>query len=90
LLYWKVSGFLFLVFWVVLLINFQVATLFDDHPDLLDEFTRFLPDTAHNAPPVQNSFQRSSATPTLRQMHVDKVIFLCLPFPFSVSPFYSF
>ncbi|KAG7981890.1 hypothetical protein I3843_04G021300 [Carya illinoinensis] len=54
----------------------EVATLFDNHSDLLDEFTRFLPDSAHNAPHLQNSFlrinERSSSTPTVRQMHMDK------------------
>lgn len=64
--------------------NFQVATLFDDHVDLLDEFTRFLPEAAavsaaHNASYLRNSFQRfnerNSATPALRQMHVEKVVF---------------
>lgn len=63
-------------------INFQVAALFDEHPDLLDEFTRFLPDasaaaSAHHAQYGRNSFprfnERSSATPTFRPMHMDKV-----------------
>lgn len=77
------SGFCF--------INFQVASLFGGHPDLLDEFTRFLPDTAHNTPLLQNSFlrfnERSSAAPTLQHMHMDKVD-LWLPFPFYLL--YSF
>ncbi|CAA0828461.1 Paired amphipathic helix protein Sin3-like 2 [Striga hermonthica] len=51
----------------------EVAALFDDHPDLLDEFTRFLPDNspAASAPHDsrgRHSFQRydekSSALPT--------------------------
>ncbi|KAK9272549.1 hypothetical protein L1049_002922 [Liquidambar formosana] len=59
----------------------EVAALFDDHPDLLEEFTRFLPDTSatpstQHVPYGRNSFQRyderSSAMPTLRQMHTDK------------------
>ncbi|KAF5479524.1 hypothetical protein F2P56_000335 [Juglans regia] len=54
----------------------EVATLFGGHPDLLDEFTRFLPDTAHSTPLLQNSFlrfnERSSAAPTLQQMHMEK------------------
>lgn len=67
--------------------NFQVASLFDDQPDLLDEFTRFLPDTSattsthqgqygHNPYPRFN--ERTSATPTLRPMPIDKVITLNL------------
>ncbi|XP_021604424.1 paired amphipathic helix protein Sin3-like 4 isoform X3 [Manihot esculenta] len=57
----------------------EVATLFQDHSDLLVEFTHFLPDSsaaasAHYAPSVRNSIlrDRSSAMPTMRQMHVDK------------------
>ncbi|BFG26777.1 hypothetical protein CerSpe_130510 [Prunus speciosa] len=59
----------------------EVAALFDEHPDLLDEFTRFLPDasaaaSAHQAQYGRNSFprfnERSSATPTFRPMHMDK------------------
>ncbi|XP_047958296.1 paired amphipathic helix protein Sin3-like 2 isoform X1 [Salvia hispanica] len=59
----------------------EVATLFDDHADLLDEFTRFLPDTSSTAPASHASFgrhpfnryeERSSALPTMRQSHIDK------------------
>ncbi|XP_039005441.1 paired amphipathic helix protein Sin3-like 2 isoform X2 [Hibiscus syriacus] len=59
----------------------EVASLFKDHPDLLEEFTRFLPNSS--AAPLtqqvsygQNSTQRynerSSATVTLRQIQMDK------------------
>lgn len=60
----------------------QVAALFDDHPDLLEEFTRFLPDSSatvstQHASFGRNSFprydERSSAMPTLRQMNMDKL-----------------
>lgn len=82
LVYWKLVFFFFLIFSVF---NFQVSGLFDDHPDLLDEFTRFLPDSAHNAPHPQNSLQRfnerSSAPPMLRQLHTEKVIFYVFFFP---------
>ncbi|GAB4827456.1 hypothetical protein Ancab_034340 [Ancistrocladus abbreviatus] len=59
----------------------EVSQLFEDHPDLLDEFRRFLPDTSsatsgHHAQHARNTFQRyderSSAIPTSRQMHMDK------------------
>ncbi|KAG8501559.1 hypothetical protein CXB51_003864 [Gossypium anomalum] len=59
----------------------EVASLFDDHPDLLDEFTRFLPDSAaapltQQGPYGRTSTQRyneqSSATPTLRHIQMDK------------------
>ncbi|KAG4128480.1 hypothetical protein ERO13_D09G023200v2 [Gossypium hirsutum] len=59
----------------------EVASLFEDHPDLLDEFTRFLPDSqaapmTQQVPYGRNSTQhyneRSSATPTLRQIQMDK------------------
>ncbi|XP_039159223.1 paired amphipathic helix protein Sin3-like 2 isoform X2 [Eucalyptus grandis] len=59
----------------------EVENLFGDHQDLLEEFTKFLPDNSatastHNFPYARNSFQRqherSSATPTLRQMQIDK------------------
>ncbi|GMI67047.1 SIN3-like 2 [Hibiscus trionum] len=59
----------------------EVASLFEDHPDLLEEFTRFLPNSS--AAPLtqqvtygQNSTQRynerSSATVTLRQIQMDR------------------
>ncbi|XP_044505763.1 paired amphipathic helix protein Sin3-like 2 isoform X2 [Mangifera indica] len=59
----------------------EVAALFEDHIDLLEEFTRFLPDTSatsltYQVPHARNSTQRgnerSSGIPALRQMHVDK------------------
>ncbi|XP_009617907.1 paired amphipathic helix protein Sin3-like 2 isoform X2 [Nicotiana tomentosiformis] len=58
----------------------EVAALFEDHPDLLDEFTRFLPDSSATASATQTSMgrpsfhrydERSSAT-LLRQPHMDK------------------
>ncbi|XP_042497948.1 paired amphipathic helix protein Sin3-like 4 isoform X3 [Macadamia integrifolia] len=53
----------------------EVAALFRDHTDLLEEFTHFLPDSSatalpQHAPSGRNSFQRSSAT--LRHIHGDK------------------
>ena len=63
---------------------FQVASLFEDHSDLLDEFTRFLPDSSaapltQQVPYGRNSTQhyneRSSVTPTLRHIQMDNVIF---------------
>ncbi|AES74611.2 putative transcription regulator Others family [Medicago truncatula] len=59
----------------------EVATLFKSHGDLLDEFTRFLPDNSsapstQHAPFGRNSMQRlnerSSMAPMMRQMQVDK------------------
>ncbi|XP_026443607.1 paired amphipathic helix protein Sin3-like 4 isoform X1 [Papaver somniferum] len=56
----------------------EVAILFQLHPDLLDEFTHFLPDTSgtasiHHAPSGRNFPRReSSITPTLRPMQGDK------------------
>ncbi|CAI9109588.1 OLC1v1009432C1 [Oldenlandia corymbosa var. corymbosa] len=60
----------------------EVAALFEDHPDLLDEFTRFLPDnsgtatlpnTSFGRPSFQRYDERSSAVPpALRQSQVDK------------------
>ncbi|KVH92744.1 Histone deacetylase interacting, partial [Cynara cardunculus var. scolymus] len=59
----------------------QVAALFDDQPDLLDEFTRFLPDasaaaTAHLASLGRHSYhrydERSSAMATFKQPQMDK------------------
>ncbi|KAL6507331.1 hypothetical protein OROGR_023526 [Orobanche gracilis] len=55
----------------------EVAALFDNHPDLLDEFTRFLPDTSASPDPlVRHSSHRgdvkSPAMPPFRQSHVDK------------------
>ncbi|KAL5722388.1 hypothetical protein ACHQM5_005913 [Ranunculus cassubicifolius] len=60
----------------------EVAALFHDHPDLLDEFIHFLPDTSaaanlQHAPAGRNpSFlrrdERSSALPAARHIHPDK------------------
>ncbi|XP_022862949.1 paired amphipathic helix protein Sin3-like 2 [Olea europaea var. sylvestris] len=59
----------------------EVEALFNDQPDLLEEFTRFLPDTSATASVAHASFgrrpfnhydERSSAMPTMRQSHVDK------------------
>lgn len=81
---------MFLVVYVI----FQVASLFDDQPDLLDEFTRFLPDSSattstHHGQYGRNAYprfnERSSATPALRPMHIDKVItFSLISVSFSV------
>ncbi|OIV94540.1 hypothetical protein TanjilG_25602 [Lupinus angustifolius] len=56
----------------------EVAALFQENHDLLDEFTHFLPDTsaaasAHYAS-ARNSMlrDRSSTMPTVRKMYVDK------------------
>ncbi|WCJ20882.1 Paired amphipathic helix protein Sin3-like 2 [Euphorbia peplus] len=59
----------------------EVASLFEDHQDLLDEFTRFLPDTSmvplpqnaqYGRTSIQRYNERSSTTLPLRQMHLDK------------------
>ncbi|XP_019161607.1 PREDICTED: paired amphipathic helix protein Sin3-like 2 isoform X2 [Ipomoea nil] len=59
----------------------EVAYLFQQHPDLLSEFTNFLPDTSVTASAVQPSFakqsfhrfdERISAMPNLRPSHLDK------------------
>lgn len=59
----------------------EVATLFEDHPDLLDEFTRFLPDSSAHTPaphaafggrPFQRYDERSSGVTTLRQSQIEK------------------
>ncbi|KAL2349345.1 hypothetical protein Fmac_003345 [Flemingia macrophylla] len=56
----------------------EVAAIFQDHPDLLDEFTHFLPDASAAASThyvsARNSMlrDRGSAMPTVRQMHVEK------------------
>lgn len=78
------NNFLFhaLMFSELVLNLFQVSALFQDHPDLLVEFTHFLPDTSATAstqfaPSQRNSMlrDRSSAMPPMRQMHIDKVYF---------------
>ncbi|KAA8530290.1 hypothetical protein F0562_004999 [Nyssa sinensis] len=59
----------------------EVAALFDDHPDLLEEFKKFLPDASAAASAQHVPFgrlsshrydERSSAMPMLRQTHMDK------------------
>ncbi|CAJ2665561.1 unnamed protein product [Trifolium pratense] len=59
----------------------EVATLFKEHRDLLEEFTRFLPDNSaapstQHAPFGRNSLQRfnerSSMAPMMRQMQAEK------------------
>ncbi|KAK9675722.1 hypothetical protein RND81_11G026400 [Saponaria officinalis] len=53
----------------------EVALLFRDHRDLLEEFTHFLPDTsATAAPSVRNSVlqNRNAAMPTTRPIHIDR------------------
>ncbi|XP_038715705.1 paired amphipathic helix protein Sin3-like 2 isoform X2 [Tripterygium wilfordii] len=59
----------------------EVAALFEDHPDLLEEFRRFLPDSSathmSHIPYVRSSIQRynepSFATPSLHHVHMDKL-----------------
>ncbi|XP_038703904.1 paired amphipathic helix protein Sin3-like 2 isoform X2 [Tripterygium wilfordii] len=58
----------------------EVAALFEDHPDFLEEFRRFLPDSSathmSHIPYGRSSIQfyndRSFATPSLRHAHMDK------------------
>ncbi|KAK3002319.1 hypothetical protein RJ639_021444 [Escallonia herrerae] len=58
----------------------EVAALFDDHPDLLEEFTRFLPDasatgSAHvtiGRHTFHRHDERSSAVPSMRPTNMDK------------------
>ncbi|KAE8717151.1 Paired amphipathic helix protein Sin3-like 1 [Hibiscus syriacus] len=59
----------------------EVASLFEDHPDLLEEFTRFLPDSSaapmtqqvpYDRNLTQRYNERSSATPSLRHIQMDK------------------
>lgn len=86
--------FCFLSYNRVLINCLQVAALFDDHADLLDEFTRFLPDTsstaaAPNASFARHSFNRyddrSSALPAMRQSHLDKVFSPSFSFSATIS-----
>lgn len=61
----------------------QVSYLFRGHPDLLEEFTHFLPDAmaaararqaqTHRAPILRYDAKSSSMT-TARHMHVEKVV----------------
>ena len=60
----------------------QVSQLFEEHPDLLEEFTRFLPDNSsaaigHHPQHCRSDFprqhERSLTVPPSRQMHADKV-----------------
>ncbi|XVE83876.1 hypothetical protein DITRI_Ditri16bG0123300 [Diplodiscus trichospermus] len=58
----------------------EVASLFENHPDLLEEFTRFLPDSSatpfaqvsYGRNSTQRYNERSSATTTLRHIQMDK------------------
>ncbi|XP_074274489.1 paired amphipathic helix protein Sin3-like 3 isoform X2 [Silene latifolia] len=57
----------------------EVALLFREHRDLLEEFAHFLPDTSATAPvqhtpSLRNSLSRdrNSAMPTTRPMHIDR------------------
>ncbi|XP_028796665.1 paired amphipathic helix protein Sin3-like 4, partial [Neltuma alba] len=54
----------------------EVASLFHDHPDLLDEFTHFLPDTSGTASthyaPSRSSMLRDRGSAVPRQMSVEK------------------
>ncbi|KNA15721.1 hypothetical protein SOVF_095600 isoform A [Spinacia oleracea] len=57
----------------------EVAALFRDHRDLLEEFTHFLPDTSaatpgQNGPSGKNSIlrDRNSGMPSTRLLHVDR------------------
>ncbi|KAL5552983.1 hypothetical protein UlMin_040384 [Ulmus minor] len=59
----------------------EVASLFQDHPDLLGEFTHFLPDTSgtasiHFAPSGRNSLlrDRTCAIPTIRQIQKERTV----------------
>ena len=76
---------------MVYVFQFQVSTLFDGHLDLLDEFTKFAP--REKSALAQNSFQhftmRSSATPALRKMNVEKVFFFNTFFVHFIFLFFS-
>ncbi|KAL2505092.1 Paired amphipathic helix protein Sin3-like 2 [Abeliophyllum distichum] len=59
----------------------EVESLFDDHPDLLEEFTRFLPDSSATASAANAAFGRHSfhnydekipVIPAMRQSNIDK------------------
>ncbi|XP_052725221.1 paired amphipathic helix protein Sin3-like 4 isoform X2 [Vigna angularis] len=55
----------------------EVAAIFQDHPDLLDEFTHFLPDASaaastHYASARNSILRDRSSMPTVRPMHVEK------------------
>ncbi|XP_014501051.1 paired amphipathic helix protein Sin3-like 4 isoform X2 [Vigna radiata var. radiata] len=55
----------------------EVAAIFQDHPDLLDEFTHFLPDASaaastHYASARNSLLRDRSSMPTVRPMHVEK------------------
>ena len=61
----------------------QVAALFDGQPDLLDEFTKFLPDasaaaSAHRASLARQSNnrndERSSALAPVKQVQIDNKV----------------
>lgn len=59
----------------------QVASLFDDHPDLLDEFVRFLPDasavaSSHHATFGRQAHRYDERSSMLRGTQMNKVIYL--------------
>lgn len=63
--------------------SLQVASLFVDHHDLLDEFRHFLPNSSGKVPMhsgrnssgnVLRRDEKSPVVPTVRQVHVDKVL----------------
>lgn len=61
----------------------EVAALFDNHPDLLDDFTKFLPDAsaAHNARQSSHRYdERSAAIAPPKQAQIDKVMQLMILF----------
>ncbi|CAO2825485.1 unnamed protein product [Amaranthus hypochondriacus] len=55
----------------------EVSQLFEDQPDLLEEFTRFLPDNSgaaaiHHSRTSLHRYDERSSAPASRQMHLDK------------------
>ncbi|KAI4389240.1 hypothetical protein MLD38_001488 [Melastoma candidum] len=59
----------------------EVAGLFEGHSDLLEEFTRFLPDNStttfqqsfpHGRSPLQHNNERNGSIPSMRQFHLDR------------------
>ncbi|KAF5739647.1 paired amphipathic helix protein Sin3-like 2 isoform X1 [Tripterygium wilfordii] len=61
-------------------VDSEVAALFEDHPDFLEEFRRFLPDSSvthvsqipYGRSSIQHYNDRNFATPSLRHLHMDK------------------
>ena len=76
--------------------NFQVATLFDDHPDLLDDFSRFVPDAVFKSNADcdlsldQLRLDKDKAMENSLQSNFDIIVF-CLNFgnSLSINPFTS-